>query len=306
MNTQKLFDVIIIGAGPAGLSAAIYTARDGRSTLLIEKGAIGGQAINTSLVENFPGFEAVSGIDLTQAMYRQAKKYGLDEVYTEVTGIEVKEAIKVVHTTNGNFQSKVVIVAAGLERQKLGVPGEAEFTGRGVSFCATCDGAFFRKRQVVVVGGGDAAITEALELTRFASKVSIIHRRHELRATKVLQDRAFAEPIMEFIWDSAIEEITGDTSVKRIKVRNIKTGHTTYLDVSGVFIAVGFKANAEYLKNAIKLDENGSIVTNDKMETSASGILAAGDIRSGSIRQLVASAGDGAVAAVTARKYLSG
>jgi thioredoxin reductase (NADPH) len=197
-------------------------------------------------------------------------------------------------------------VAAGLERQKLGVPGEAEFTGRGVSFCATCDGAFFRNREVVVVGGGNAALTEALELTRFASKVTVIHRRKELRATKILQDKVFAEPKLGFVWESAVEEIIGDTAVKKVRVRGLTSGETFTLDVSGVFVAVGFQPNTGYLKNLVRLDGNGSIVTNDKMETSAPGILAAGDIRSGSIRQLIASAGDGAVAAISAGKYLSG
>jgi thioredoxin reductase (NADPH) len=306
MQTQKTYDIIIIGGGPAGLSAGIYTARAGRSTLLIEKGAIGGQAINTTLVENYPGFEGISGIDLTQAMYRQAKKFGIEETYAEVTGIEIKGALKIVHTSQGEFGARCIIVAAGLERQKLGVPGEAEFTGRGVSHCATCDGAFFRNKAVVVVGGGNAALTEAIELTRFASKVTVIHRRDELRATKILQDKAFAEPKLEFLWDSAIEEIAGDTAVKKVRVVNVNSRKTVTLDVAGIFIAVGFKPNTGYLKGVVDMDENGSIITNARMETSVLGIMAAGDIRSGSIRQLIASAGDGAVAAISAEKYLSG
>jgi len=305
MDTRKVYEVIIIGGGPAGLSAAIYTARSGRRALVIEKGAIGGQAINTSLVENYPGFEAISGIDLTQAMYRQAKKFGIDETYGEVTGVEVKDGAKIVKTSQGDFEAKVIIIAAGLERQKLGVPGEKEFTGRGVSYCATCDGAFFRDQRVAVIGGGNAALTEALELARFASKVTVIHRRNELRAMKILQDKAFNEPKINFLWDSAVEEIVGDTAVKKITVRHVKSREKATLEVSGVFMAVGFTPNTGYLKGILKMDENGSIITNDKMETSAPGIFAAGDIRSGSIRQLIASAGDGAVAAVSAEKYLS-
>ena len=306
MNTQKLYDVIIIGGGPAGLSAAVYTARSGRSTLVIEKGAIGGQAINTSMVENYPGFEAINGVDLTQAMYRQVKKFGIEEVYGEVTGIEVKDGVKIVKTSQGDFTAKVVIIAAGLERQKLGVPGEKEFTGRGVSYCATCDGAFFRDQKVAVIGGGNAALTEALEIVRFASKVTVIHRRNELRATKILQDRAFKESKLNFIWNSAVEEIIGDAAVRKIIVRHIKNRETTTLEVTGVFVAVGFTPNTGYLKGLVETDEAGSIITNQVMETSVPGIFAAGDIRSGSIRQLIASAGDGAVAAVSAEKYLSG
>jgi thioredoxin reductase (NADPH) len=306
VNTQKMFDVIIIGGGPAGLSAGIYTARAGRSTLLIERMAIGGQAINTSLVENYPGFEGISGIDLTQSMYRQAKKFGIEELYTEVTGIESKGENKLVKTSQGDFSARTVILAAGLERQKLGVPGEAEFTGRGVSYCATCDGAFFRNKAVVVVGGGNAALTEALELTRFASKVTVIHRRNELRATKILQDKAFNEPKLEFLWDSAIEAITGDAAVKKVIVRHVKSREKTTLEVSGIFIAVGFRPNTGYLKGIVELDENGAVMTNAKMETNQPGVLAAGDIRSGSIRQLIAAAGDGAVAAISAERYLSG
>jgi thioredoxin reductase (NADPH) len=306
MSPMKKYDVVIIGGGPAGLSAAIYTARAGRSTLLIEKAAIGGQVINTSLVENYPGYEAVSGIDLTQAMYRQAKKFGMEELYAEVNGIEVKKPQKAVRTSQGDFSAGAIIVAGGLERQKLGVTGEAEFTGKGVSYCATCDGAFFKNKPVTVVGGGDAAITEALELTRFASKVTVIHRRNELRATKIVHEKAFANPKIVFLWDTIIEEITGEAMVKKLKVRNVKTGQESALDVAGVFVAVGFKPNTAYLQGLVKLDDNGSVITNERMETSVPGILAAGDVRSGSIRQLIAAAGDGAVAAISAERYLGG
>ncbi len=306
MSPMKKYDIVIIGGGPAGLSAAIYTARAGRSTLLIEKAAIGGQVINTSLVENYPGYEAISGIELTQAMYQQAKKFGTEELYAEVTGIEVKEGQKMVRTSQGDFTAGAVIVAGGLERQKLGVPGEAEFTGKGVSYCATCDGAFFKNKPVAMVGGGNAAITEALELTRFASRVTVIHRRNELRATKIMQEKALADPKIEFLWDTIIEEITGEAMVKTLKVKNVKTGQESALDVAGVFVAVGFKPNTAYLQGLVKLDDNGLIITNEKMETGAPGILAAGDVRSGSIRQLIAAAGDGAVAAISAERYLSG
>jgi thioredoxin reductase (NADPH) len=306
MNNRIKYDVIIIGGGPAGLSAGIYAARARRSTLLIEKNAIGGQVINTWQVENYPGLESVSGIDLTQTMYKQARSFGIEELYAEVTGVDVQGDSKVVGTAQGDFAAGVIILAGGLERRKYGVPGEAEFTGRGVSYCATCDGAFFRDKPVMVAGGGDSALTEALELTRFASAVTVIHRRDALRATRILQEKAFAEPRLKFLWDSVIEEIAGEAAVSRVKVRNVKTGAQSAVEVSGVFISVGFTPNTGYLKGIVDMDDNGSVITGAGMETSVPGIFAAGDIRSGSIRQLIAAAGDGAVAAVSAEKFLSG
>ena len=306
-DSRKEYDVIIIGGGPAGLSAGIYAARARLATLLIERGAIGGQIINAEWVENYPGFaEGVGGIALTEAMHQQATKFGLETLVTEVTGVKVKGKQKVVSTARGDFTARAVIVAGGSERQKLGIPGEAEYTGKGVSFCATCDGAFFRDKPVAVVGGGNAAITEALELTKFASKITVIHRRHELRATKILQEKAFAEPRIEFLWDTVPEEIIGETFVSKMRVRNVKTNKKSDLEVAGIFMSVGFRPNTAFLGGLLELDETGAVVTSDRMETSVPGILAAGDIRSGSIRQVIAAAGDGAVAAISAEKYISG
>ena len=304
-DSHKVYDAIIIGGGPAGLSAGIYTARARLSSLLLERGAIGGQIINTEWVENYPGIESIGGIELTMTMHKQAEKFGLETVTADVTGIEVSGERKLVKTTKGDFLAAAVIITGGSERQKLGIPGEAKYTGKGVSYCATCDGAFFRDKAVAVVGGGNAAITEALELTKFASKVTVIHRRDELRATKILEEKALAEPKIEVLWDTVIDEIMGDTFVTRLKVHNVKTDKESDLDVSGVFMAVGFKPNTGYLQGVLELDSTGSIVTSNNMETSVPGVFAAGDIRSGSIRQVIAAAGDGAVAAVNAERYIS-
>ena len=306
-KSPEKYDIIIIGGGPAGLSAGIYTARARLKSLLIERGAIGGQIINTEWVENYPGFpDGISGIDLTTAMHKQAEKFGLETLLADVTGVKFTDAQKTVETSEDSYTARAVIVASGSERQKLGVPGEAEYTGKGVSYCATCDGAFFRDKAVAVVGGGDAAITEALELTRFASKVMVIHRRDALRATRILQERAFAEPKIEFLWDAAVTEITGDTFVQVIKVKNLKSGEESSLEIAGIFVSVGFRPNTAYLKGIVPLDNAGAVIVNDRMETEIPGILAAGDIRSNSIRQVISAAGDGATAAVSAERYLAG
>jgi thioredoxin reductase (NADPH) len=306
MNAIKSYDIIIIGGGPAGLSAGIYASRARLKTLLIEKSAVGGMIVNAGLVENYPGFSnGINGIDLTQAMLQQATKFGLETTSADVTGMKIDGKNRVVKTSEGDFTAKAVIIAGGSERQKLGVPGEAEFTGKGVSYCATCDGAFFRDKAVAVIGGGNAAVTEALELTRFASHIFIVHRRHELRATKVVQEKAFAEKKIEFVWDSTVEAILGDKFVNKILIRNVNTGQQSALNVDGVFVNVGSQPATDYLKGVVVLDANGAIMVNDKMETNIPGVYAAGDIRSGSIRQTIGAAGDGAIAAVNAVKYLA-
>lgn len=303
----KNYDIIIIGGGPAGLSAGIYAARARLATLMIERGAVGGQIINAGLVENYPGYtDGISGVDLTQAMHQQATKFGLETLYDEVIGIEVNGQQKVVKTPQGDFLAKAVIIAGGAERQKLNVPGEAAFSGKGVSYCATCDGAFFRDKAVAVIGGGNAAVHEALELTKFASKVTLIHRRNELRATKIMQEKLLADPKVQVIWDTVVLEILGAQFVEKLKLRNVKTAKETLLDVSGVFVSVGSQPATGYLQGVVALDGVGAIITNENLETNVPGIYVAGDIKSGSIRQVVGAAGDGATAAINAGKYISG
>jgi thioredoxin reductase (NADPH) len=300
------YEVIIIGGGPAGLSAGIYTSRARLNSLLIDKGLIGGQIVNAEWLDNYPGFpEGISGTKLTELMHEQATKYGLKTIIAEVTGVRLQKGLKVVETSNGSFKAQVIIIAGGCHRQKLGVPGEDEFTGKGVSYCATCDGAFFRELPIAVVGGGNAAVTEALHLTKFATKVTVIHRRDQLRATKILQEKAFSEPKIDFRWDSVVEKIEGKDLVSGLRLRNVKTGQKSTLSVSGVFVSIGFIPNTEYLKGVLPLAENGAIITNGMMETEVAGIYAAGDIRQGSPRQVTTACGDGATAAIQATKFLT-
>ncbi len=302
---NETYQLIIIGGGPAGLSAGLYASRSKLDTLLIEKAGLGGQILNAEMVENYPGFpQGISGSELGALIAQQATKYGLPTAFAEVQGIEIKDE-KIVITSEGQYRAKAVIIAAGSEHSKLGVPGEEEFLGRGVSYCAMCDGAFFRDQVIAVVGGGNVAINDALFLTRFATKVMVIHRRDQLRATKVLQDRAFANPKIEFVWDSVVNSITGDKQVREVKLRNVKTGKGSSVEVSGVFVAVGLRPNTDYLRNLLTLDEVGFIPVNGQMETEVPGIYAAGDIRAGSIRQVVSAAGDGATAAITAERFIS-
>ncbi len=301
---NKEYEVIIIGGGPAGLSAGLYTSRARLNSLLIEKDLAGGQIVNAERVENYPGFpEGISGLELAQLMHQQAAKYGLETLLAEATDIELKEGQKVVKTTEGNFIAKAVIIASGSERDKLGIPGEKEFTGKGVSYCAICDAAFFKEQPVAVIGGGDAAITEALHLTQFASRIIVIHRRHQLRASRILQEKAIAEPKIEFLWDTVVEEIEGEEVVKRLSLRNVITGEKSTSDVAGIFVSIGFKPNTAYLKKILSLDATSHINTNEKMETEIPGIFAAGDIRYNSARQAVTAAGDGVTAAIYSEKF---
>jgi thioredoxin reductase (NADPH) len=298
------YDVIIIGGGPAGLTAGLYAARAGLKSLLLERGNFGGQIVNARLVENYPGFpEGISGMELGEFMQRQATKYGLETTITEVSEIR-KGSTYEVSTSEGDIQAKAIIIAAGSEYRKLDVPGEERLSGRGVSYCATCDGFFFRDREVAVVGGGDTAITDALELAQHCRKVYIIHRRDQLRATKALQEKAFSQPKIEMVWNSVVDEIVGDKMLKSLRLRNVKTGQSSDLEVDGIFIAVGLKPNSKAFSQLVTLDEAGFIVTDEMMRTSALGIFAAGDIRHDSFRQVITAAGDGAAAAMSAFKYV--
>jgi thioredoxin reductase (NADPH) len=301
------YEVIIIGAGPAGLTAALYTARARLDTLLIEREMVGGQIANVDHLENYPGFpDGISGFDLGQLMQKQAEKFGASVVFTEATGMELKPGdIKLIKTAEGDFESKAIILAGSTKRRKLEVPGEEEFFGRGVSYCATCDGPLFRDQPVAISGGGNGAITEALHLIRFASKVTVIHRRDKLRASPLLQERAFAEPKIEFAFDSTIEKIEGEDFVKRLRLKNEKTGAKSVLEVAGLFVSIGSQPDTAYLKGIINMDEAGHIITNTEMETNVPGVFAAGDIRSKLVRQVVTAAGDGATAAVAAERYFT-
>jgi thioredoxin reductase (NADPH) len=304
MNKEN--EVVIIGGGPAGLTAGVYTSRARLSSLLVERGLVGGLIAESELVDNYPGFpEGISGFELGQSIHQQATKYGLKTIIAEATGVELQEKQKVVKTTKGDFVAKAVIIASGSERHKLGIPGEEKFTGKGVSYCATCDAAFFREVPVAVVGGGDAAITEALHLAKFASKVIVIHRRDRLRAVRVLQEKAFSEPKIQFVWNAIVDEIEGEDLVKRIKLRDVKTGEESVLNLAGIFISIGLIPSTDYVKGILSLDNDGHIITNDRMETEIPGIFAAGDIRHDSARQAITAAGDGATAAIYAQKFLS-
>lgn len=304
MNRE--YEVVIIGGGPAGLTAGLYASRARLNSLLLERGVVGGMIVNAERVENYPGFpEGISGFELGQLMHQQAERHGLKTFTAEVTGIELQGERKVVKTPEGDFTARAIIIASGSERQKLGIPGEKEFTGKGVSYCATCDAAFFRDKPVAVIGGGDAAITEALHLTKFASRVVMIHRRRELRASRILQEKALSEPKIEFLWDTTVEKIEGGEFVKRIGLRQVTTGKNSTLEVAGIFISVGLKPNTDFLKGILPLDAAGHIVTNEKMETEIPGIFAAGDVRSNSGRQAITAAGDGATAAIYADKFIT-
>jgi len=303
--TNRDYDIIIIGAGPAGLAAGLYAARARRTTLLFERKVTGGQIALTNDVENYPGFDTINGFDLADAMHKQAGKYGMQTAYADVTAIDQDGDMHIVRTAEGDYRARAVIVTGGADYNKLGVPGEERLTGSGVSYCATCDGAFFRDQTVAVIGGGDAAMDEGLFVTRFVSKAIVIHRRDALRASAIMQERAFANPKMEFVWNTVVEEILGEDHVTGARVRDLVTNKTRTIDLGAVFIFIGLTPNTGYLRGKVKMDAGGHVFVNEWMETEVPGLFAAGDIRANSARQVVTAAGDGATAAIRADHYIT-
>ena len=306
-----LYDVIILGAGPSGLSAALYAGRACLKTLLIEKAMPGGQITLTNDIENYPGqmLEGESGFSLTERMGQQADKFGVERAYDEITAVDFSGDEKVFTGMNGEYRAKTVILATGARPRPIGCINEEKFTGRGISFCATCDGMFFRDMDVYVVGGGDSAVEEAIFLTRFARKVTIIHRRDQLRAVKTIQERAFANEKIDFLWNTVVEKVDGSDALAEMTVRNVVTGETTVIRANeadgtfGLFGFVGFAPNTALFEGKVDM-ERGYIVTDEDMHTSVPGVFAAGDLRVKSLRQVITAAADGAIAAMQCAKYI--
>ncbi|MCK1998280.1 thioredoxin-disulfide reductase [Psychrobacillus psychrodurans] len=305
MTEDKIYDVIIIGAGPAGMTAAVYTSRANLSTLMIERGIPGGQMANTEEVENYPGFEMILGPELSTKMFEHAKKFGAEYAYGDVSEIVNGEDYKTVKVSGKEYKALAVIISSGAEYKKMGIPGETELGGRGVSYCAVCDGAFFKQKNLVVVGGGDSAVEEGAFLTKFANKVTIVHRRDELRAQKILQDRAFANEKIDFIWNTTLKEIHGkDGKVASVTLVSTVDGTEREFETDGVFVYVGMLPLTKPFANLGILNDGGYIVTNEKMETTVPGIFGAGDVREKMLRQIVTATGDGSIAAQAAQHYI--
>ncbi|MFS0783611.1 thioredoxin-disulfide reductase [Bacillus sp. 1P06AnD] len=305
MSEEKIYDVAIIGAGPAGMTAAVYTSRANLSTLMIERGVPGGQMANTEEVENYPGYESILGPELSTKMFDHAKKFGAEYAYGDVKDITDHKEYKEIDCGSKQYKARAVIITAGAQYKKIGVPGEKELGGRGVSYCAVCDGAFFKNKELVVIGGGDSAVEEGVYLTRFASKVTIVHRRDALRAQKILQDRAFANEKVDFIWNHTIKEINEkDGKVGSVTLVSTVTGEEQELKTDGVFIYIGMQPLTGPFQSLGITNDNGYIVTNEGMETSVAGVFAAGDIREKTLRQIVTATGDGSIAAQNAQHYV--
>jgi thioredoxin reductase (NADPH) len=306
-NSSSSHQVVIIGGGPAGLTAGLYCARSRFDVLLVEQAIIGGQIANAERVENYPGFpRGISGIELGQLIHEQATSYGLETLLAEVTKVVPGQRHNLVSTSESDFVAESIIIASGSRFRKLGVPGEDKFAGKGVSYCATCDGPLFKGKTVAVIGGGDSAVTEALYLSKFASSVKVIHRRSQLRASKIFEEKAVAEPKIQFTWDAIVTQIEGDGgTVKRLTLKNTKNGKISILELEGVFVAIGSDPSSSQWRGLLALDQEGYIITNELMETKIPGIFAAGDVRHNSARQAITAAGDGATAAISAARFLS-
>jgi len=297
-----MFDLIIIGGGPAGLTAGIYAQRARLKALLLERGVIGGQIALSDVIENYPGFPSISGAGLMEEFERHARGLGLEIRMAEVLSIEDKRREKVLKTTEGDLVAKAVIVATGARPRRLGIPGEEEFTGKGVSYCATCDGPFFKDKRVLVVGGGDTAVKEAIYLSRIARKVYIVHRRDQLRAERIIQEKAISAPNIEILWSHILKEIKGKTGVEKVVLQDLKADTLKEIDVEGVFILVGVDPITDFVD--VEKDKAGFIITNQDMETSRKGIFAAGDCRAKPLKQVATAVGDGAIAAFMAERYI--
>ena len=301
-----MYDTMIIGAGPAGMTAALYAARSNLKVALLERGIYGGQMNNTAEIENYPGYARISGPELAEKMFEPLENLGVEHLFGQVEKIEDHGNYKKIITEDGAFETKTVILASGANHRHLGVPGEEEYNSRGVSYCAVCDGAFFRDEDLLVVGGGDSAVEEAIFLTRFAKSVTIVHRRDQLRAQKLLQERAFANEKISFIWDSVVKEIKGDDRrVTSVVFENVKTGQISESDFGGVFIYVGLDPVSDFVKDLGICDEAGWIVTDQHMKTAIDGIYAIGDVRQKDLRQITTAVGDGAVAGQEVYKYIT-
>ncbi|HEY8909289.1 MAG TPA: thioredoxin-disulfide reductase [Desulfosporosinus sp.] len=301
-----MYDVIIVGAGPAGLTAGIYAARGGLKTAILELAMPGGQAASTELIENYPGFpDGVNGYELMNSFHKQALTFGVEFIFEEVQKFDLKDNVKKIHTPNEIYEAQSIIIAAGSKPRLLGVPGEESFHGRGVSYCATCDGAFFKGKKIVVVGGGEAAIEEGAYLTKFAEEVIIVHRREGFRASQLVMDRAKANPKIRFELNALIEEILGSDKVEGVRIRDVLNGGTREIPADGVFIYVGADPNTQFIPGEIETDKQGYILTDHHLKTNIVGVYAAGDIRNTPLRQVATAVGDGALAAVEVEKFLS-
>jgi len=303
---MKVRDLIIIGAGPAGMSAGIYAARSALSPLIIESQMPGGQVALTDFIENYPAFpNGMSGQELTKLMEEQCNNFNVEFMnFVQVDFVEKENKIFKLKTNQGDFFAKTVIVATGASPAELGIPGEREFKGRGVSYCATCDGPLFKDKDILVVGGGDSAVQEAIYLTKFVSSLKVVHRRDKLRARKMIQEKAFKNPKIDILWNSNLLEIKGKDLVERVVIFNNKTNQKREIRIDGVFMYAGFKPNSSLVKNLVEMDKLGSIITDHKMRTSTTGLFAAGDVRNTPLRQVVTAVSDGAIAAINAEEYL--
>ncbi|WP_026909010.1 thioredoxin-disulfide reductase [Paucisalibacillus globulus] len=305
MSEEKIYDVIIAGAGPAGMTAAVYASRANLDTLMIERGIPGGQMANTEDVENYPGYDHILGPDLSNKMFDHAKKFGAEYAYGDIKGVEDRGDYKLVKAGSKEYKTRTIIITTGAQYKKLGIPGEEELGGRGVSYCAVCDGAFFKEKELMVIGGGDSAVEEGVYLTKFASKVTIVHRRDELRAQKILQQRAFDNEKVDFIWDTTVEKINGtDGKVSSLTLKDVNTGEEYDKSADGVFVYIGMVPLSEPFQSLGITNDEGYIETDANMETNVPGVFAAGDIRDKKLRQIVTATGDGAIAAEAAQAYI--